>query len=56
MPVWSAFREASCAVCGKVGPVEVHHFAPQARFPDAEAWPKADLCGDCHSRWHRVMG
>jgi hypothetical protein len=46
---------AQCERCGRWGAVEVHHWAPQARFPDAELWPKAQLCRDCHVLWHQVM-
>jgi predicted HNH restriction endonuclease len=45
-----------CAVCGTDGPVEVHHFAPIALFgAEADAWPVADLCAQCHDRWHRLV-
>jgi hypothetical protein len=51
----SATPSAQCERCGRWGAVEVHHWAPQARFPDAELWPKAQLCRDCHVLWHQVM-
>lgn len=44
-----------CIVCGAEGPVEVHHFAPQALFTDAERWPVAHLCHTHHVEWHQVM-
>jgi hypothetical protein len=44
-----------CERCGKSGPVEIHHWAPRSRFPDADQWPTAQLCRDCHARWHQAM-
>lgn len=45
-----------CARCGAFG-TQLHHFAPQAIFGKAEAnlWPTAWLCTDCHELWHRMM-
>lgn len=45
-----------CEVCGNTERVELHHFAPVHLFgSDAERWPKAYLCGDCHSLWHKLV-
>jgi hypothetical protein len=48
---------AYCKVCGRAGPVELHHFAPVAIFGHdiANTWPTAELCGDCHREWHRLV-
>lgn len=36
--------------------VEDHHFAPRAIFGDeAEDWPRALLCVEHHTEWHRRM-
>ena len=45
-----------CARCGAFG-TELHHFAPRAIFggDEAEMWPTAWLCPDCHDYWHRMM-
>ena len=45
-----------CAHCRERKPGEVHHFAPKVRFHDADNWPTAYLCNDCHQLWHDVMG
>jgi len=45
-----------CVRCGTFG-TELHHFAPRAVFgaEEAEMWPTAWLCPDCHDYWHRMM-
>lgn len=48
--------QSRCERCDKVGPVELHHWAPVSLFPDAWDWPMSELCPDCHRRWHRVTG
>lgn len=46
-----------CSRCGRRDvPLQVHHWAPRARFEDADDWPTSALCHDCHIAWHRVMG
>jgi len=46
-----------CSRCGRRDvPLQVHHWAPRARFEDADDWPTSALCHDCHVSWHRVMG
>lgn len=35
--------------------VEDHHFAPRAVFADADDWPRALLCVEHHTEWHRRM-
>lgn len=44
-----------CSHCGALAVTELHHYAPQAAFDDADSWPAMDLCGACHSRWHEAM-
>jgi hypothetical protein len=45
-----------CERCGKWAEVEIHHWAPRARFPDDfENWPTSPLCRECHVHWHQVM-
>lgn len=56
MPIWAGRPADSCPICGKIGLLESHHLAPQAKFADSELWPKIDVCVECHDRWHRVMG
>jgi hypothetical protein len=42
-----------CQVCGQFG-TELHHWAPREAFGDeADHWPTAWLCPECHSHWHR---
>lgn len=44
-----------CAVCGKRG-TELHHWAPQHLFEDANNWPQSYLCREHHLLWHsRIM-
>lgn len=44
-----------CVRCQSNGGVEYHHWAPQAIFNDADAWPIAPLCRTCHTTWHNAM-
>lgn len=44
-----------CAVCGRPN-VENHHWAPRHLFgDDADVWPQAYLCPDCHRTWHNLV-
>lgn len=58
MPVLVGETDRVCAVCGK-RETEEHHFMPRsiaASFGlDADAWPKAWLCREHHSIWHRLV-
>lgn len=45
---------ARCARCGDRY-AELHHWAPQAKFQDADTWPTDYLCVKCHNLWHQVM-
>ena len=54
LPVKRSAQVQRCARCHRRGG-EVHHWAPQAKFPDAEKWPQDILCKDCHDEWHAVM-
>lgn len=47
-------RDLDCERCGARG-VELQHWAPQAIFNDADAWPTSYLCPTCHRTWHRAM-
>jgi hypothetical protein len=45
-----------CARCGSDAKgVELHHWAPFARFRDFDRWPTSMLCIDCHEEWHSEM-
>lgn len=44
-----------CERCGSYEFVEWHHWAPQHLFDDANAWPTAYLCRECHRRWHSIV-
>lgn len=46
--------DKTCEHCGSRG-CELHHFAPRAIFNDADSWPTAWLCTECHRLWHRAM-
>lgn len=46
--------DAACERCGSVD-VEYHHWAPRALFDDADNWPGAYLCPQCHREWHRKV-
>ena len=42
--------EIACARCGEISGVELHHWAPRARFgDDADRWPTGFLCRRCHA-------
>lgn len=41
-----------CVHCGVRG-TEIHHWAPQALFMDADLWPTSYLCVSCHLEWHK---
>jgi hypothetical protein len=44
-----------CVVCGRWG-TELHHWAPRHIFGDqADHWPTAWLCKECHAYWHRCL-
>ena len=46
-----------CPVCGEARALENHHLAPREFFGDeCERWPQVEICGECHERWHRLMG
>lgn len=45
-----------CERCGGHKGVELHHWAPQHIFNDAENWPTSWLCKECHDEWHDTMG
>jgi hypothetical protein len=49
---WNA--DKTCEHCGARG-CEYHHFAPRAIFNDADSWPTAWLCPNCHRLWHQSM-
>lgn len=52
-----ASADDRCARCGKQGgELQLHHWAPVARFADGDDWPRSYLCRDCHTAWHREMG
>lgn len=42
-----------CAHCGSTDKLELHHWAPQSKFHDANEWPMSWLCQECHHEWHR---
>lgn len=54
MPIQEDFttKNPPCIVCGRLG-TELHHFAPQHLFEDADLWPKSYLCRSHHNEWHR---
>lgn len=42
--------------CRKLTRCEFHHLAPRKFFGDeADEWPTAWLCQDCHDRWHTLV-
>jgi hypothetical protein len=41
-----------CARCGSETGTEWHHFGMKHIFEDAESWPGAYLCPNCHREWH----
>lgn len=58
LPVFDDRRRSRppCVRCGAWG-TELHHWAPRAVFGELEAelWPTAYLCRDCHASWHSAM-
>jgi hypothetical protein len=44
-----------CARCGTFQHLELHHWAPQHLFHDADMWPTSLLCRTCHQHWHRTV-
>lgn len=55
--IWDKTDPTPCERCGESKGVELHHWAPRNTFgwEDAETWPVANLCRDCHHEWHRRM-
>lgn len=52
---WTSSRPP-CVRCGAWG-TEEHHWAPRSLFGDeADLWPTAWLCPNCHQRWHQTTG
>ena len=51
-------KRQECVHCHKIAFGENHHFAPKKFFgeEDAETWPIAFLCNECHHEWHRKVG
>ena len=47
-------KQIKCEVCD-ANEGELHHWAPQYLFEDAEQWPKSYLCRSCHKRWHDLV-
>lgn len=47
-------QEIKCEVCD-INEGELHHWAPQYLFPDADSWPKSYLCRACHRKWHDLV-
>lgn len=44
------YSRPPCEVCGAFG-TEIHHWAPKEFFEwEADHWPTAFLCRDCHTR------
>lgn len=41
--------------CGRYAICDMHHLAPRKFFHDADDWPKAHLCDECHDRWHTLV-
>ena len=41
-----------CEVCGELG-AELHHYAPQHLFDDANLWATGYLCKYHHALWHK---
>lgn len=44
-----------CERCGSTDGSQLHHWAPQAIFADANDWPQSWLCHACHRTWHNAM-
>ncbi len=47
-------QQIKCEVCD-INETELHHWAPQYLFPDADSWPKSYLCRACHRKWHDLV-
>ena len=47
-------RQIKCEVCD-INEGELHHWAPQYLFQDADSWPKSYLCRACHRKWHDLV-
>lgn len=45
-----------CARCGSTNGTQLHHWAPQSIFDDADKWPTSYLCISCHEEWHTRTG
>lgn len=52
--VYHSEHKKTCDVCGTLG-AELHHYAPQYLFDDADKWPKGYLCVPCHTKWHKLV-
>ena len=46
--------QIKCEVCD-ANEGELHHWAPQYLFQDADSWPTSYLCRACHKRWHDLV-
>jgi len=44
-----------CEHCGAHSGTQLHHWAPQSMFTDADRWPISYLCVACHTHWHRKV-
>ena len=47
-------RQIKCEVCD-ANEGELHHWAPQYLFKDADSWPMSYLCRACHRKWHDLV-
>lgn len=58
LPVFDSYKpeRPPCVRCGRFG-TQLHHFMPVRCFGRVEAdlWPTAWLCPDCHGRWHQTV-
>ena len=56
LPIINDFRTNNppCTRCGTLG-TELHHWAPQHLFEDANEWPTDYLCKRCHDKWHLTI-
>lgn len=58
LPVFESYRaeRPPCQRCGRFG-TQLHHFFPRHIMGPVEAdlWPTAWLCPDCHERWHELV-
>ena len=46
--------QIKCEVCD-ANEGELHHWAPQYLFKDADSWPMSYLCRACHRKWHDLV-